>query len=190
MRRMVVGLSAIVAVVLTLVSWVCLAWWRRVSLADVFAPDDVAARVALGIAIGVAFGVAALAVVWSVPAFAGFRRLAREGFEGIEPRFTDMLIISMAAGWGEELFFRGVLLPEIGVWLAALAFVVAHGIVPYRSRGRWAMAAVLFAAGVGLGYVYEWRGLEASMAAHASYDLAVLVGLRALLRGSGAGGQT
>lgn len=177
-RRVVVGLSVSFGIALTVAAWLVRVPWEGRSFGGLFDTSGLVPRMAVGAACGVAGAGLALAVVRLVPSLAGFRRLVRESFEGIEPRWVDLVLIATVAGWSEELFFRGVLQPVIGLWLAAVAFVVLHGIVVIRTWGRFFFGAMVFTAGVLLGLLYEWRGLEAAMTAHAAYDLTVLAGLR------------
>ncbi len=76
--------------------------------------------------------------------------------------------LSVAAGVGEELFFRGFLQPVAGVAAASLAFGAAH-VAGARmvAFGAWA-AAMGFVLG---GLVVATGGIVASMVAHACYDL-------------------
>lgn len=80
------------------------------------------------------------------------------------------IIISLAAGIGEELLFRGVLQRWIGVTGQALAFGLAHA-------GNAYIPQVLFATllGVAFGLLYK-RGwsLVTLMIAHTLYDFALL----------------
>jgi membrane protease YdiL (CAAX protease family) len=123
------------------------------------------------------------AVVARLRAFERVRRLAYHAVEGIEPRWHTMLVVALAAGIGEEVFFRGALDPVAGRWLTAAAFVALHGAFRIRDRGSIAFAAFLYAASLGLSALNEWKGLECAIAAHAAYDLAMLA---ALVRGAAA----
>lgn len=76
----------------------------------------------------------------------------------------------------EELFFRGILFRSLrrhGFWTAAIASSVAFGLVHYVG-GPAADAAFLMIAtaftGLGLAFVYEWRGLSASVGTHLAFN--------------------
>jgi membrane protease YdiL (CAAX protease family) len=97
--------------------------------------------------------------------------------EGIEPRWHTILVVALAAGVGEEIFFRGALDPVAGRWITGLAFVAVHGALRIRSRNRLMFAVFLYAASAGLSGLYRWQGLECAIAAHASYDLVMLIWL-------------
>jgi membrane protease YdiL (CAAX protease family) len=95
----------------------------------------------------------------------------------------DLLLVSLAAGVGEEMLFRGVIQGVLGDWLglwaglavASLVFGACHPITP---------AYAVIAAGLGayLGAVWLLTGnLLAAIVAHGLYDfLALLVLLRAV----------
>jgi len=85
--------------------------------------------------------------------------------------------VALAAGVGEEFFFRGALDPLVGPWFTALGFVIVHGAIRIRDRNGLMFATFLYAASVGLSALNAWRGLEAAMAAHACYDLVMLLWL-------------
>lgn len=84
---------------------------------------------------------------------------------------TAVIFLSICAGVGEELLFRGAIQPLIGIWPTALVFVAIHG---YLNPFQWRMAlygvymTVLIAI---LGYLVNWFGIWAACAAHAVIDV-------------------
>jgi len=109
-------------------------------------------------------------------------------FVGLSRR--QVVILSVAAGVGEELFFRGFLQPLAGLVAAALAFGAAH------VAGARMVAFGVWAAAMGLvlgGLVVATGGIVASMTAHTCYDVLAFNYLstqgrrRMPSRGSGAG---
>jgi membrane protease YdiL (CAAX protease family) len=134
-------------------------------------------RAALGAAVGATLATLNAALVGRARVFSRVRRLAHHAVEGIEPRWHTMLVVALAAAFGEEIFFRGALDPVAGMWLTAVAFVAVHGALRIRDRNSLLFAVFLFAASVGLSALYRWRGLECALAAHAAYDLAMLAWL-------------
>jgi membrane protease YdiL (CAAX protease family) len=124
---------------------------------------------------------------WPVGPLARIRRFGEEVVRPLMAPCTvvDLLGISVLAGVGEEMLFRGTLLVACASWLrsdevavvvAALAFGLLHAITL-----TYAVLAALM--GVYLGVVFLATGnLLTVIVAHAAYDFAVLVWL---LRGPG-----
>ena len=184
-RRLVVGASLAFAALLVGGSWL-LFLLRGVAFRSLWGAPAPAAGLAIGAAIGLLAGFLCGVLVARAPALSRVRLLAREAVAGIDPRWHTVLVVAVAAGVSEELFFRGALEPAAGPWLTALAFVALHGALRIRGRESLAFAAFLGAASLALSELCAWRGLEAAMAAHAGYDAAVLASLGRLARGTGA----
>lgn len=95
------------------------------------------------------------------------------------------LWISLAAGFGEELLFRGALQPLIGIWITSALFVLAHT-KAYRFNGlnkRVAIqAAGIFTISVIFGFVAEYIGLVAAMLIHALTDVVGLYTIKTAAR--------
>lgn len=85
-----------------------------------------------------------------------------------------VLIVSASAGIFEELFFRGVLQPILGLWPTAVLFVLLHGYVQWASWRHLLFTALMIVLSAGLGYLAREVALSAAMLAHAVYDVAML----------------
>jgi len=76
----------------------------------------------------------------------------------------EMIILALASSIGEELLFRGALLPWLGPWLQALVFALLH-VGPGKRFLPWTASA--FALGLGFGWLTLWtNNLGAPIAAH------------------------
>jgi hypothetical protein len=76
----------------------------------------------------------------------------------------EIVILALASSIGEELLFRGALLPWLGVWLQALVFALLH-VGPGRRFLPWTASA--FALGLAFGGLAAWTGnLGGPIAAH------------------------
>jgi membrane protease YdiL (CAAX protease family) len=102
-----------------------------------------------------------------------FTRVRRAVDEVLVPTFAilgprQIVAVSLAAGVGEELFFRGWLQAVVGWIPASLAFGLAH-VAGARmlAFGVWATGMGVVLGGLALGT----GGLLASMTAHACYDM-------------------
>jgi membrane protease YdiL (CAAX protease family) len=106
----------------------------------------------------------------------GLTRLATRHFQwarDLHVSFHDLLgpltgheivILALASSIGEELLFRGALLPWMGVWLQALVFALLH-VGPGRRFLPWTISALVL--GVAFGWLAAWTGsLGAPIAAH------------------------
>jgi membrane protease YdiL (CAAX protease family) len=99
-------------------------------------------------------------------------------FSSFRLRTLDIVIISVSAGVGEELFFRGAVQPYLGVLWTAVAFVALHG---YLNPKDWRMTTyglLMTAIIVALGYMTEYVGIVSAMLAHVVIDLVLLCRLR------------
>src|SRR5207247_4258871 len=76
------------------------------------------------------------------------------------------LWISLSAGIGEEILFRGALQPILGIWWTSFIFTVAHfwsGQFQSMNWQKLIYAASVFVTGLLLGYVFSEIGLIAAM---------------------------
>jgi membrane protease YdiL (CAAX protease family) len=102
-----------------------------------------------------------------------FTRVRSTVDEVLVPTFAILspgqsVVVSLAAGLGEELFFRGWLQPVLGWVPASIAFGVAH------IAGARMLAFGIWATGMGLvlgGLALATGGLLAPVTAHACYDV-------------------
>jgi membrane protease YdiL (CAAX protease family) len=80
------------------------------------------------------------------------------------------IVLALAAGIGEEVMFRGALLPRLGNVLAALLFAVLH------TQYAISLASLeIFILGLALGWLRKRAGTTGSIIAHAGYDLILLM---------------
>src|SRR5512140_624830 len=106
----------------------------------------------------------------------GLTRIAMRHFQwarDLHASFKDLLgpltsreivILALASSIGEELLFRGALLPWFGVWIQAAVFAALH-IGPGRRFLPWTTSA--FVLGLAFGALAMWTGnLGGPIAAH------------------------
>ncbi len=86
----------------------------------------------------------------------------------------DRIQISLFAGVGEEILFRGAIQPLLGVWITSVIFIGIHGYFKFKSAGHIFFGLMMFGLSVMLGYLFEFAGLVAAMTAHAVYDVVML----------------
>jgi hypothetical protein len=127
-------------------------------------------QVGAGLAAGAMIGAGALALIRRP----SMRALDERFAQRIGPRVlrvTDRVFLSICAGVGEELFFRGALQFWLGVPLTALLFVAIHGYLDPRDRRMLVYGAYMTAAMMGLGLMVDRFGLIAPMLAHTVIDV-------------------
>ncbi|SFF51308.1 CAAX protease self-immunity [Duganella sp. CF458] len=104
-----------------------------------------------------------------------------ESYSRLDLRGWNPVWIALAAGFGEELLFRGALQPMLGIWLTSALFVLAH-IKAYnfnQLNGRVLIqAGGVFVVSVFFGFVAQYVGLVAAMIIHAAIDIAGLLAIR------------
>lgn len=136
-------------------------------LRGVSTPIKMAASPMVGLAVGL------LAVFLSRLATHRFEwaRVLHREFHAIvgELPSRDLFVLALASSVGEELFFRGALVPQIGVVLAAAAFALLH-VRPAARFLPW--TAMSFIVGLVLGQMYMSLGdLGGPMVAHFTINL-------------------
>ncbi len=76
----------------------------------------------------------------------------------------EILILALASSIGEEVLFRGALLPWFGVWLQAIVFALLH-VGPGKRFLPWTLSALVL--GIAFGWLAVWTGnLGGPIAAH------------------------
>ncbi len=157
---------------------IALVWarWRETS----FVFGGAVEGVVIGVVAAGGLGAANYYLLCGAPDMAGVRSIRRFYAERLKPIFenlssTEITVISLAAGIGEELLFRGVLQAEMGLVSASVIFGFLHmagtSTVVY---GCW----VMLMGGV-LGGLAIWTGgLVAPIVAHAVYDAAAMSYIR------------
>jgi len=100
--------------------------------------------------------------------------------------FGELVVVSIAAGIGEELLFRGVVQAAVArwtvPWAGLLVGAIVFGLVHFLSPLYFVFATLM---GLYLGGLWLWSGnLMVPVVTHAVYDLAVLVYLTRV-RGAG-----
>jgi membrane protease YdiL (CAAX protease family) len=149
-----------------------LAHWRRMDLGVV--PDDIVRESVIGLA--ATLPVAALFhLVMSdrgdrINAIGDLKRVMLQYVRPLflQARFVDLLLIAAAAGVSEEMLFRGVIQPHVGLVPASILFGLLHFVTP-----AYAVAATLMGIYIGLTFQAS-DSLFAVIVLHTLYDLYAL----------------
>jgi membrane protease YdiL (CAAX protease family) len=91
-------------------------------------------------------------------------------FGAFELNHSEMIYISICAGVGEEILFRGALQPLMGIILTSIFFVAIHG---YLNPKNWRISIYgifMTIAIIGVGYISIHIGLISAIFTHAMID--------------------
>jgi uncharacterized protein len=132
----------------------------------------------LGLAAGAFIGGTAWAMVrssWMTPVRERYALLIGP----LLARRSHRWLISLCAGMGEELFFRGAVQWWLGIPFTAVIFVAIHGYLDPRDRRIMAYGALMTLGMMLLGWMADRYGLVGPMLAHTLIDVILLERLHA-----------
>ncbi|MBL0126339.1 MAG: CPBP family intramembrane metalloprotease [Flavobacteriales bacterium] len=118
-------------------------------------------------------------------AIGGWWIITRTWLEPVRVRYTNLIgplltgrwiqiIVSICAGVGEEILFRGCLQHWLGITLTAFGFVALHGYLNPRDLRVSAYGLYMSAAMIALGVVADHFGLIAPIVAHTVIDIVLI----------------
>ena len=89
--------------------------------------------------------------------------------------FSEILLISLCAGVGEEMLFRSAVQPFLGIPITSVLFVAIHGYLNPRDW-RLSIYGIFMTGGIAwLGYLAESRGLLSAIVGHTLIDVYLLL---------------
>ncbi len=107
---------------------------------------------------------------------------ARTVFSNLMQRFrmrtVDIVFISLCAGMGEELLFRGGIQPWIGVWATAVVFIALHGYLDLKDKPVLVYGLFMVVVCAGFGYLMRFMGILTAITAHTVIDILLMKYLR------------
>lgn len=128
----------------------------------------------LGAAAGLCFGLIGSKIV-SMDFMKDIRMRYARLFAPLKLTVPDIVFISLCAGVGEEILFRGVIQPHLGIWFTAILFVAIHG---YLNPLSWRMSVygtfMTLAIAV-IGTMSQKYGLTSAMTAHFVIDIVLFL---------------
>ncbi len=137
---------------------------------------DPLVALSVGLSAAMALSLANYGLLRMAPPVRPVRAIRRLYLETFRPLFAtaapmEILVVSLAAGMGEELLFRGAVQAEFGLVVASVCFGLAHiGGRVWFVFGLW---VVVMGLGLG-GLAVVTGGLGASIVAHVVYDAAAI----------------
>ena len=96
--------------------------------------------------------------------------------------FSVIFFVSISAGIGEEIFFRGVLQPFLGVVITGVLFVAVHG---YINPKNWRISIYGLYMTIGIiviGVLTEKVGLITAIISHTVIDITLLLKTKKALK--------
>lgn len=131
----------------------------------------------LQIIIGVIVGVVTAKAAWQIVELPFLLKTKHFFSDLISPLKLDtiqIIFISICAGVGEELFFRGAIQPMLGVWFTSILFVLLHGYLnPFNMSLTIYGIYMVLVIGV-LGLLTEYFGILTAMIGHTLIDIILL----------------
>jgi uncharacterized protein len=143
-----------------------------------FGRGDVAFQLLLGTVAGLWTGFAAWAII-RLPFMARIDRKYADLIGPLISRRSERIWISICAGVGEEIFFRGALQYWLGIPITAILFVAVHGYLDPRDWRISIYGIFMTLAMMLLGWLALRYGLLAPMLAHTIVDIVLLEKLHA-----------
>ena len=170
-------------------------FWRQIAVQLGLVAPNVSREVLIGLLLGIcAWGVvllALLAAALAIYAIGGEKALPKPS--AIVPWIASLpvlvrLMVSLSAGFVEEIFFRGFLQPRIGIALSSGFFVMAH-----LSYGQPFMLLGITLLSLIYAFLVRWRQtIWPAIAAHALFDgvqLLVIIPMAMRLMGTSPGAK-
>lgn len=132
------------------------------------------------IGIGVIYGFITAFIGWKLITMS-FLKDTKQFYSSILKDFqltiSDIVFISLCAGIGEEILFRGAAQYYFGIYLTSIIFVAIHG---YLNPKDWKISVYglyMTIVIIGIGYMFDYFGLLSAIAAHFSIDFFLLIQL-------------
>ncbi|MDG2369544.1 MAG: CPBP family intramembrane metalloprotease [Flavobacteriales bacterium] len=131
----------------------------------------------IGTISGVSFGYLAWLII-SMPFMSSVFDKYKSLINTFELDLSLIFFVSFCAGFGEEILFRGVLQPHLGVWLTAIIFVAIHG---YLNPKNWKISVygIYLTVVIGVvGYLSQYFGLITAIISHMIIDVVLFYKLK------------
>lgn len=174
MNRQIIILATLTLVGFPFVGWILLWLLDGPAFYTLLVPSD---RLWLELPIGAALGLVSGWTAWLLVK-SPLMDPVRDKYGNLIQQFDlsplQMVYVSLCAGIGEEILFRGVIQPYLGIWITAIFFVAIHGYLNPFNRRLFLYGAFMTLVIAAIGYLAQEMGLYGAMLAHALIDLILL----------------
>jgi membrane protease YdiL (CAAX protease family) len=133
-------------------------------------------EVILGTCYGVVTGIIAWVIIkssWMRPILMKYGHMV----QGLKLSPFQIVFLSVCAGAGEEVFFRGALQPFWGVWITAVFFVAIHGYLNFKDLKIFVYGLYMTIVIAGMGWLKMEYGLISAILAHIAVDVVLFYNL-------------
>jgi uncharacterized protein len=176
-NRKIITLGLFTIIVFPLAAFIINYIFSSESFWDIFiSKQGILYETLLGLSIGILAGILAWVIIKLQ-----ILQPVREKYQGVigslKMNIGTIILVSICAGVGEEILFRGVLQSYFGVWITAVCFVAIHG---YLNPLDWRISlygCYMALAIVVIGYLHQYYGLTSAMLAHTMIDIVLFVKL-------------
>jgi len=174
MNKKILLLATLTLFGFPLVGW-SIAWLvGGPSLSEIFVLQQ---PLLLQLAVGIATGLFTGWLAWQLirqPFMDPVRHKYGDTLGAFKLNRLQIVYISLCAGIGEEILFRGIIQPHIGIWLTSILFVAIHGYLNPMNGRLFIYGIYMTLIIVVIGYFAETIGLYSAMAAHTVIDIILL----------------
>lgn len=106
--------------------------------------------------------------------FSDVRDIFEKLFKSARLNTFDIAVTSVMAGVFEEILFRGVLQPFLGLWLTSFIFILLHGYFNPKSLNMTVTGILAFGLSCVIGVFFERFGIISAISLHTVYDFLAL----------------
>lgn len=175
--RKIITLGLFTIIVFPLAAFVINYFFSSESFWDIFiSKQGILYELLIGLFLGVFEGLIAWQII-KLKILQPVRDKYQDVIGSLRMNIGTIIIISICAGVGEEILFRGILQSYFGIWITAVGFVAIHG---YLNPLDWRISlygAYMTLAIVVIGYLHQLYGLTSAMLAHTLIDIVLFIKL-------------
>ncbi|EMY82470.1 abortive infection bacteriophage resistance protein, Abi superfamily [Psychroflexus gondwanensis ACAM 44] len=159
------------------IAYFILSFSDEVDYFEMFNYDHLATSISIGLGFGAVAAIIGVLLL-KLPVLRETSTFYAKLFKGVDLQWTDIVFYSLCAGVGEEILFRGALQPLMGLWWAAILFVVLHGYISTKDWKKSIYGVFLILISAGFGYLTRYFDIFSAMAAHFIFDVIMFIKLR------------
>jgi membrane protease YdiL (CAAX protease family) len=177
MKRQIILLATLTLLGFPFVGWLLNFFFGQGDFTSVFeGGKPLWLQLSAGLIAGTVFGFGAWTIVKS-RSMESVRQKYGKLIADFRLNYPEIIYISLCAGIGEEILFRGILQPWLGVWITSVLFVAIHGYLNPFDRKIFFYGVYMTAIIALIGYGSIVLGLFSAIAAHTMIDVVLFVKL-------------